>query len=427
MAIETGKINTTAYNNAADSEIPINEGICALMFEISGKYDVFGGYSLANNNFGNEKIQCIYNVVEAEQLGIQQYGLMAGIPYYHIKQYYDYIGKDWPLYVCFADGLNDSSEIFERLMIESNSSIFQIGIWTDTLGINKTADKLTVSNIFQKYQSKAMVLNGSEETPSAYPSGVNVIVSAPMSNPMPSSDIDYRKLPDITDLGYHKVSFLLGQDNDLETEKIYSVIGGEIHVGMIGLTLACLTLAYAEENIACVGKFDLNKDDTLSDMCLVTGKSKVRISDMNQVQVSRLAAKGYIFPMIYEAKPGGVYLSSDSTMSDGDYNTISANRVIHKLRRVARRVLTPMINGRIMFNKDMAYLSDATITEITNNLNSAIDAYMVNPEGQEQIGGYMPVISNYQKNLKDDQLAIGFKLIMLESEEVINFVEKYNI
>lgn len=422
MAVELGKISTGTYRDATNSTIPINEGVCGLLFDIKGR--IFDGFSLASNNFGEDQIQCIHNIAEAEALGIQEYGLMNGIPYYHIKQYYDFIKKDWPLYICFTNASKDGFDIFERMVIESDSTIFQIGVWTNASGIISRNGKLTVSNDFMKYQEKAMVINGTPESPSAYPSGINIIVSAPLRT---DAGVDYRNLPNLTTLGYHKLSFLIGQDNSIETRRICTLSGGDVYIGIIGLALGCLTLAYAEENVAGVAKFNLNKDDTLTDMCIVCGEDTTPISEINRVQVARLAMKGYIFPMTYEAKSGGVYLSSDSTMSDGDYGTISTNRVIHKLRRVSKRVLTPMINGRVLFNRNIEYLSDASIAEITNNLNVAIDTYMVNEEGQEQVAGYMPVISNDQKELKNDQLVIGFKLVMLESESVIEFVEKYNI
>ena len=426
MATKLGGFSTGTMTSKPQIQIPIDESICGFIFDIGPRNDVFSKYPKAKDYFENGQVQCINNIKEAINLGIYEYGILSGVPYYHIKQFYDYIGHDVKLYVMFADVVNSSidNSPFEIMLVESNCEVFQIGVWTEANIFNKSGNDIVFSDMISNIHSMSQQIKGSSETPTAYPSAVNVIVCGGLgAGNLHRGDIDYRNLPDCTEMDYELISILLG-----ECAKEVSVlpIANDAQVGMLGIAMACLSLCSAENSIACVKDFNLNKNDTFPNAKLGLGTDGTNIADINRIQASILALKGYIFPTTYDAKEGGMYLCSDSTMTIGNWGTISGNRIVDRLRRIVRKALLPMINGRIVFDKNMDNISQASVTEINNLIKEAIDTYMINADGQPQLSAYSVTIDTYQPNAKNDQIEIGFAFAYLESENIINFVERYN-
>lgn len=423
MATKLGGFSTGTMTAIPEVQIPIDETIGGIIFDIGTRDNVFSGYSVAKNNFQDMQVLPINNLQEAVDLGITANGILSGIPYYHIQQFYDYIGYDKKLYIMFADITNSSVQDspIEAMVVGSNCEVFHIGIWTESNMFSKFGDDIVFSDMILNIHGQTQVIKGTSEEPTFYPSAVNVIVCGGLgADSTNKEDINYKDLPDATEMNFDLVSILIGQDTSVPTLSI----SHNAQVGILGVTMACLALCNAEVSIACIKDFDLNKNDSFSGCVL--GFNNDNIQDINRIQASILALKGYIFPAIYDAKEGGIYLSSDSTMAIGDWGSISGNRVLSRLRRVVRRALTPMMNGRVLFEKDITRISQTSIAEISNSVKDAIDTYMINTEGQSQVSAYSILIDDYQPNLKDDQLDIEFAFSYLESENVINFVERYN-
>lgn len=414
-----GQVTTGSLKRETDVWIPIDESVSGMMFDIGSLDNAFVGYSLARNNFGNGEVKIVRNLQEAESLGITQYGLLGGVPYYHIKQYYDYLKEDKELYISFPD-INEEGFI-ENMMIESDCKVFQIGIWTAQPVLSKIDKDVQFAPLLSNINTELSIISGNENEPSQYPSGVTAVVCGGIES---RENVSYRNLPNCKSLKYDKISLMLGEDSCENTATIHNNISPDAQIGMLGLFMACLTLAYAEENIGYVGKFNLNKDDIFTLPVLGVGNTKLQ--KINTFRLRELIDKGYIIPVMYEAKEGGVYFSGDSTMSDKTYNAISINRISHKFKRVVKKTLTPMINGHVFFDHDMNTVSSSDITTISNDLNDSINTYMVNRKGENQLLDYLVSISSYQPNLKDDRLDIEFTLALLDNQVTLNFIESFN-
>ena len=425
MATKLGSLSTGTMATIPEVQIPIDETIGGIIFDIGTRTNVFSGYSVAKNNFEGNQVLAINNLQEAVELGITANGILSGIPYYHIQQFYDYVGYDKKLYVMFADITNSSvnDSPIETMVSGSNCEVFYIGIWTETNIFSKSVNNIVFSNMIQNIHNQTQLIKGTSEEPTSYPSAVNVVVCGGLgAGTTNKKDINYKDLPNGTEMDFNLVSILIGQDTSAPNLSITP----NAQIGVLGIVMGCLALRNAEVSVACIKDFDLNKNDSFSGCVLGFGTDGTNIQDINHVQSSILTLKGYIFPTVYDEKEGGIYLSSDSTMSMGDWGTISGNSVLSRLRRVIRRALTPTINGRILFERNIERISQTSIAEITNSVKDAIDTYMTNAEGQLQVSAYSIIIDEYQPNLKDDQLEIEFAFSYLESEDTINFVERYN-
>ncbi len=425
-------VKTSSQTVENEYYIPIDESVSGIIFDIGGVLKgnaVFDDYSVAKSNFANNQVQKIKNLQEAISLGITQNGILNGIAYYHIKEYYDYYGGSKDLYVMFADVYSSSIDDspFEEIMLQSEGSIFQVGVWTTNGVLTTDTDSSVIFNSYlRNINAQLNALNGSSNQPSGYPSGLNAIVTGGLwIAESPTQTINYKELPDCTSIGLERVSLLIGQDSypkvkALRTDAINNI-------GLVGITMACLSLCYAEESIAYVAKFNLNKNDSFAGIEIPVGTTDISINDINPVQTEILGRKGYVFPLKIEAKEGGLYFSSESTMTDDNFRSISFLRLKHKLKRVVKRTLTPQINGVAMYDKQINKLSDSTVTILTNWIRDAIDLYLVNAAGQNQLSAYALHIPNEQDNLENGEMQINLSFVTLENQEVIDFVESYNM
>ena len=109
--------------------IPTDESIGAILIDISGFDNPFEGYSLLYSSFKENKIQCIKNMDDAYLLGIEDDGFLNGLLYYHLSQFYDYIGTGQTLYIAIADCSN-GWDVVEGMQRQTNGRLFQIGVWT---------------------------------------------------------------------------------------------------------------------------------------------------------------------------------------------------------------------------------------------------------------------------------------------------------
>lgn len=425
-------VKTSSQTVENEYYIPIDESVSGIIFDIGGVLNgnaVFDNYSVAKSNFANNKVQKVKNLQEAVSLGITQNGILNGIAYYHIKEYYNYYGESKDLYIMFADvyGSSVDDSPFEEMMLQSEGNVFQVGVWT-TNGVLTTDadDSLIFNNYLRNINAQLNMLNGSADQPSGYPSGLNAIVTGGLwIAEDPTQTINYKSLPDCTDIGLQRVSLLIGQDSYSSVKSLRtSTIN---NIGLVGIAMACLSLCYAEESIAYVGKFNLNKNDSFAGIEIPVGTDDISIDDINAIQIERLGRKGYIFPLKLEAKEGGLYFSSESTMTDDNFRSISFLRLKHKLKRVVKRTLTPQINGVAMYDKQINKLSDSTVTIFTNWIRDAIDLYMINADGQSQLSAYALNIPNEQDNLENGEMQINLSFVTLENQEVIDFVESYNV
>lgn len=417
--------------DAAENEynIPIDESVSGIIFDIGGvsaKDNVLSNGTL-KHNFSSNTVQKINNLSEAVSLGITS-GVLNGVPYYHIKEFYKYYGGSKELYVMFADiyGSDVADSPFEEMMLQSEGNVFQVGVWTSNAVLTTDADgKIIFNDYLRNINAQLKMLNGTDDSPSGYPSGINAVVSGGLwIDNSPTREVDYRDLPDCTGVGAERVSLLIGEDSSSAVRNMRK--GTVKNVGLTGIATACMSLCYAEESIAYVDKFNLNKSDSFAGINIVVGGEEVSIDKINEVQTTVLCQKGYVFPLKCEAREGGLYFSSESTMTDDNFRRISFLRLKHKIKRIMKRALLPQVNGPILLDKNTKKLSDSSITVLNNSLTEALDTYLVNPLSQEQVSTYRISIDNEQDELEQDILKIDISYVTLENQETIDFTESFD-
>ena len=367
--------------------------------------------------FADGQVQVIRNISEATAMGLMDERLMNGLVAYHIKTYYEFIGKDQNLHIVFANCKNNDEPDFSvigDIQVSANGAIFQLGIWTEQDILDEELKPLQLINNIQynvNELSNADNSMGNGSTPLSV-----------MLFPHIDEKVDYKKLPDIINLSAPKVSVFLGQNGSDEVHAIQEQNPKHTPVSLLGFVLGTLTLAGAENSIADVGQFNLNISDQLCFPELGFGRNYSPIYDIIEVRRNRLAMNGYIILNTYDAVEAGVFFCNEQTLSYGEYDTISKNRLMHKAKRIIKRALLPRVNADIFLDPS-GNISVTEIVAISNDIYEFLDANMVTRMGQKQISGREVVIDPVQKVLENDTLTVKVEFTPVTSSEKIQVEE----
>ena len=413
------------------------EKICGLLFDISGQEDFWTkGQGVNAAEYLKDTVVEINSLDDAEKLGITAYAetttedgastsLLAGIPYYHINQFFTKAGGTGRLFIAFADCSKDWNAIID-MQKASNGIISQFGVWTEQKiwkKMDSTANQYTIS-IVGDLESIA------EQMANDYHSPSYIILSGNPSKVATAdgdeSTITFSEIADaVIDARY--VSVLLSQAMDTDVKKMQATLTSTTPVGVIGLALGCLTQANVGESIAWVQNFDLVSyvpaiEMGFGDSTVENGKIKnaTSYSALTKYQLDQLDEKGYIFMRTYEGREGHVYFTKDRSCSDGDYCTIARNRTINKSRRLVREALLPYVNSPVKVDPSNGNLSSSQAT-VYSNLISDVLSGMADAEEISSVGTIS--VPTAQNILKTKKLKFSYTLIPLGCAESIEVTE----
>lgn len=432
-----GVFMTDTDGNIGTSVSNLSEKVCGLIFDISGRPDFWtSGTGLAAASKLNGTIVELNSIDDAIAAGIAAWTeltpatsadyLLNGVAYYHIKEYFTRVGGSGRLFVMFAD-CSDNWNALVQMQRAAQGQIGQIGVWTEQslwkVGAS-TDDDYVLQSMVSDLQTVANTLANQNHAP------LVVLLSANTAKVKTAEGVQdtvaLSKIPSIiADRRY--VSVLLGQDVDSYVTAMQVGSALKTPVGKVGLALAELTLGSVGESIGWVQQHDLQGYFSGIEMgfgdVTVSGNelaSTTNYDSLSVAQLNTLDEKGYIFPVKYAGLEGHVYFSSDRTGSEGDYRTLSRNRVINKSRRVVRQALLSYVNSPIKVDPASGKLSTAQITLFTNLVTDVLNA-MVSAEEVSGIGGV--VIPADQNILKNDTLIIKYTLIPLGTAKNIEVTE----
>ena len=445
-----GGVFTTDVDNRLSTANPYvsTENVCGLIFDTKGLGTTQAPVIAADSKFANGNIVELNDAKDIEAAGITD-TLMGGLPKYHLDTFFTLAGDGQRIFVSFVDSTAETAlnDAIDRMQLASGGIIYQIGVWTPVAIATVSGENYTIAanNILVKLQKAAENLGGKiGETNYDGNAPVNILVNAPI---VAAATCDYTKLPDLltsaTDCP--KVSVILGQASTDEVHAIQLAVnnlGGEtkpfVAVGNLGAALGCLAVAPAQESIAHVANFNLAP--VMSDAELGFGNLTITDGDwasnaaFTPIKTIKYAARnasihqrGYIFLRNHDGLEGAVFFSSDQTLSNGDYRTISRGRVIHKSRRVVRAALLPYVNAPLEVESGTGTLTSSDITLFRNLVTDAIDNYMVEPANQTvpQISGREVIIDEEQNVLENDQLLIEYYLLPIGCTSAIYVTEGF--
>ena len=441
-----GTITLDSLKNTSYDSFSFDESICGILFDYGLRTAVFDDYPVAESFFKDNQVQLINNLEEAEKMGLLENGFMNGIPHYHIKQYYDFVGEDHKLYISFASCISylngnvipDFSQI-QYMQQEAKGEIYQVGVWTEQCIWCDNDGEYGFTQLLGELQTQGETLCGIRNTPSNSASALSVILNCCTSclygDNSSRKKVSFKTLPNAISLDFHKVMVVLGQNGTDEVHQMQLQNINYTPVGMIGFALACCTMVPAEESIGSLLYCNLNKDDNFQSPELGFGDLTDNIKDndynsienVNQIRRNIISMAGYVLPTTYKAKEAAVYLSNDQCLSEGDYKSLANNRVIHKLRRIIKSVMLPYVEGNVEMDPNTGKIAVYDAALITNALNERADAVLVNSKGQAQVSGRIIEVDLDSNILENDSINIDVRLVPASSSDIINFRETYEI
>lgn len=395
--------NTPALN------IPTDESIGAMLFDISGFDNPFNGYPLLYNCFKDNTIQSFKNMDEAELLGITNDGFLDGLLYYHVSQFFDFIGGDQTVYVAIAD-CSKSWDVIQSMQQQAKGKLFQIGVWTpQCIWRRKDNDTISFTSLITDLQAQADEINGKVgiSTHSMVPLNIILFGNSAYIDGQPFT---YKDLPDAIQLECPKVSVILAQNGSVENKAIQNANPRTAPVTTIGLAMACLALCGAEESIASIEKCDLNKNEGFNFPELGVGTDSTPLDSVNEIWANTISSLGYIIPTSYESIEASYFFTSDQTLSNGQLCSIANNRVIHKGRRAICTVLMPYVNASHIYDPGTRNISITSITAITDSMNTLLDSVMRNKRGFQQLDSRQVTFLSNDDIMEDDAISLRLEI-----------------
>ena len=391
------------------------------MFDYYNFTTPFYNFGEIQQNFGNNQVWLINSLEEAEELGIKDNGFMNSIPYYHLSQYYSYIGGNAPLYICFASSSSGWS-VIETMQAEANGRLFQIGIWTTRNIWAVSNGTIGFTSLLGDIESAVEEVSGKIGKSSIHSAPLSVMVS-PNTYLYSSVDNALRSLPDGTALECPKVSVCLMQNGTDTVHSMQSKNYRTAPVGCIGLLMACLYKAAAEESVGCVKNFNLNVNEDVEDAEIPIGDAFFKVGDISYAVGNLIAQKGYIIPTTYDGRESEVFFSGDPTLSDGDYSSITNNRIIHKCRRAVNAALLPYVGSHHLVTMSTANgqeLNASSASMIQDSIINSMDSRLINASTKtSQITSREISISASSDILNDDTLKVTINIVPVNSDSVI--------
>lgn len=341
---------------------------------------------------------------------------------------------------------NPSTNGWYKLSGQSYVAASETEVASNTDYFIKSDEYKPVENgVISKLETQAEVLGGKIGVTN-YDGNAPVVIllNAPIVN---EAEFNYQNLPDLTALECPKVAVLIGQGSGNATHALQLKLIDQtdapvyVPVGNIGAAMACLAVAPANESVAHVANFNLANVFSGAELgfgnLAVTGTAGSRewsataaFTNINTLSYQKrnnyIHKKGYVFLTTYEGLEGGVFLSSDQTLSQGDYCKVTRVRVINKSRRVVRRALLPYIHEDWEVNAATGELSQVSLSIIQDIVIRALNANMVEPGTiNPQISAKSVSIPAGQNVLTDDALNITYALTPRGETGIFNVTEGF--
>lgn len=414
-----------------------SETISGLLFDISGQADFWTtgkGAELAG--VLKDNIIELHSLQDAKELGLEPFSggestteLLMGIPYYHIKHFFDITNNyEKTLYLMFADCSANWDAIIS-MQKAANGQIAQFGVWTERKlwkNVSASADsyKLLIVDELQTIGN---------ELANTYNAPASIILNANPSTIDGAEDnagtVVLSKIPTCyVDARY--VTVALGQEATDEVHKMQAGLTSTTPVGNVGMALGLLSRMNVAYSIGYVNDCNLRSviatdiefgfgDNTISSNALA---NPTPYEALQMVQLDELDDKGYIFLHKY-AGYAGVFFSKDYSCSDKDYNCISRNRVINKARRMVRRALLPYVNAPIYLSSG-GTLSTGDRTNFINIITDVLNA--MRTAGEISAVGAIN-FDNTTNLLQTKTLLFSFGVLPVGCAEMIKVTEGFTV
>lgn len=424
----------------------VTERISGLLFDISGQTDFWtkGPAAKVASTLKDSVVE-LNSLDDAIALGITAYtgeteavekssvskDFLYGIPYYHIRHYFQINGGTGRLFIAFAD-CSENWDALSLMQRASHGIINQFGIWTEQALWRKTdaaAEKYAI-DIVDDIQLLANGMANENHAPAVFILNANTAKVTGTTGTLEDT-VTFSMIPSCKTKEARYVAIALGQGIDTDVRAMQLALTSKTPVGNIGAILGILSTTNVAESIGYVNTHNMGRffpdielgfgNSTVADGALT---NTMRYAALTPKQIDTLHDNGYIFLCRYAGLEGNVYFNGDSTCSEGDYRTLARNRVINKSRRGVRAALLPYVNAPLKIDPATGQLSAAQITVFKNLVEGVLNLMS---EAEEISGTGTVQIPANQNVLENDTLVLKYTLIPMGTAQTINVTEGFAV
>ena len=390
------------------SKITINRGQGGLNQPLPGR-DHVSGILLMEESLGllagasgllsSDNVQAlpIYNVEDAEALGITSGSANGGVLWQHIRDFFLMApgAELWVGECTTTDAKTVTTASWEDILTAaveelqdlSGGALRQMAVVHDTANMTDVIE----ATVLAALQLKLTAIQDNDKP-------LISVIGTIYSNGTAISGA-----PDLTSSDYERIVAVSGST----TEAKPTTTGTVNFAGPIGLILGLIAAASVHESIAWPSKFDG-----------VSGAGYLTPSHSSS-QVDALIDKGYL-DFVQYTDLGGLYVAKSNTAaaSDSDYNRIEKVRTMDKAVRNIRAKLLPQLNSPLYVQTD-GTLEPSTVAYFQNLASQALEAM----DADGEISAFAVSIDPTQNVLSTNKLIISIKIIPVgSSEEIVSNV-----
>lgn len=209
---------------------------------------------------------------------------------------------------------------------------------------------------------------------------------------------------DLRGLDNKNISVVVGMDGNGKGSELSVAYAKSIGAG--GTVIGVISSAKVHENIAWVGRFNVNKNSTneYDVIKLADGRA---FKEVSTSEINSISDNGYIALIKHIGKAGSYFNDSYTAISESDdYAFIENNRTIDKAIRGCREFLLPALNSPLYVNED-GTLTEDTIASFKNDAERALEVM----ERNQEISAFSATIDPDQDVLSTSKITITIKVV----------------
>ena len=346
---------------------------------ISGLIQWFTNANLPSGFATSDRIKTVFQIEDAEALGIIEGSAVHGILWYHINEYF-VAQPQGELFVGLFDSASIDYSDVETVQVFANGRIRQIGVFDLTTYAAATTTTLQTSADALKVV----------HTP------LHIIYAADFTSATLSTIADLRALSN------ENVSVILGEDGNAAGAAL--AVSASTSVTALGAVLGTVALSNVHENIGWIAKFQVSQNLEFDEPAFADG---TLVKDTSTSLQSALQDKGYIFLRKHVGIDGTYFNDSCTAISvSNDLAYIENNRTLDKAVRGVRTFVLPNLNGPVVVNAD-GTLQEETIAVFKNDTDRALEAM----ERDGEISSFITLIDPLQDVLTTSKVEITVKIV----------------
>lgn len=300
---------------------------------------LFFNDTLPSGFASDNRVQKVFSLEEAEDLGVLSTVADHQIEHYHISEYFrlNPEGELWLGYFAVPGGSYTFAEI-ATMQIAASGEIRQLGVYAGALTY-ATSQATTIQAIVDGMDAAYRQLS------ILYAANMEAIVSVS----------GWSTVGDLRALSARKVTVVAGQDGGGAGAALY--VSKSQSITCIGAALGAVSRASVEQSIGNPANFNMSDGTELEIPALANGDL---VTDLTSTALGGIKDDGYLVLRKYTPDIAGTYSERVPTAvaATNDFAWMEVNRTVDKAIRGIRSQLIPQLNSTLYLNADGTLRND---------------------------------------------------------------------